>query len=565
MLLSAKFHPEKLSGLFNARDLLDGSDAFDHDEQLRKRKRSMEEAYPHLTAGNFRAVMLNSLIMSQGSSANQNAGLIPVKEDEDLRCIYTNFVTSLIITFSYLLTVNRKFVPVGPGVLLRGDSVELDLFNPLNAAATLSSSRMIFLLALNLQSNGDLLILFYPYIQRSSGSSKGPLEGLDVLLSPFGWGGVLRSSSPYSYSSELNEEQNMAMLPRGWRTECLTLLRQRGILLSEEIDWVTVELDYHPAAFAAPIRIEWPAQLCFQPSILRKHEDFGRSYNLGNLSKLVDPLSAAEDWFLNSAVREKLAQEQIRAQDQKSGEEHEDTSEEEEIPPGIQTNTGEFNELHNAAGIYPTPPDGSKSQAVSTTTHRTKPISGPTDGQQAADEDLMEGLKDREADFDPPSTAEIGLGTYDHLEDDDLFGDVQDQMYADHGITEDDFSFFDRPDEDPFIDQGRNYSPSVPARILESDTQRKGEGDLLFVASPETADTNVHLKQEFSARHEPTIPEDPRSHEDLDQKAPSPAEVQTPKSTALQLHRREETSKNDWIEIKPVVSNYRLLPADGKF
>ena len=528
----------------------------------------MEEAYPHLKASNSRAVMLNSLIMSQGPNTNENAKPTTVKGDEDPRSMYTSFATSLIITLSYLLTVNRKFVPVGPGVLLRGDFLELDIFNPLSAAETLSPARMISLLALNLQSNGDLLVLFYPYAQRSTVPSKHPLERADVLLAPFGWGGVLQSSSPYSLSSKLDEEHHMAMLPRDWRRGCLNLLRQRGILLSEDIDWVTVDLDYHPISFAAPIRIEWPANLCYQPSKKRKYEDFGRFHNLGDITKLVDPLSAAEDWFLNSAVREKLAQEQIRAQDQKGRKEHENISEEEEIPPGIQTNIGEFNELHNAAGIYPTPPDGSKTQAVSTTTHRTKPISDPINSQQAADEDLSEELKDREAYFDPPSTADIGLGTYDHLEDDDLFGDAQNQMYTDHGITEDDFSFFDRPDEDLFIAQGRDYLPSAPARILESDTQREGEGDMLFVASPETADTDVHSKLESSARHEPTNPKFPNPHESPNQRVPShgPTAVQTLKSTTLQSHRNEETpEKKKLLEAKPVVSNCRLLPANGRF
>ena len=529
----------------------------------------MEEAYPHLKASNFRAVMLNSLIESQRSNANERAGPFPLKGDEDSRYIYSNFVAALIITLSYLLTASRKFVPMGPGVLLRGDFVEFDISAAFNAAEATSSTSTVFLLTSSLQANGDLFIMFYPCMRSRIWPSRRLPQNSDVLLAPFGWKGMLQPSSPYSLSSELGEQDSMAKHLREWRKECLILLRQRGISYLKESDWVAVDLDHQPRIpFATPIHIEWPSRLCCQLPKQQEHRRSGRSYNFGDLSKLTDPLSAAEEWFLNSAVREKLVQQQIRAYDQKPTEIPEDASEEEDIPPGIQTNIGEFNEIHNAAGIYPTPPDGSKSHVVSTTIHRTKAVSKLNDGQQVADEDVMEGFQESEAEFDPPSTAEMGLGSYDHLEDDDLFGDVQNQMYTNHGLTEDDFSFFDKPDDDSFSARRRDNLPSVPTRILESDSHAEGDGDGLFVASPETADTDIHLKQESSARYKPEIPEVQDAREVLVRTIPSrgSVEYQTTKSTTLQPSRKEETVGGKHVPGKnPVVSSYLLLPANSWF
>ena len=96
----------------------------------------------------------------------------------------------------------------------------------------------------------------------------------------------------------------------------------------------------------------------------------------------------------------------------------------------------------SVTGIYPTPPDANRSHPVQQTNGRTNLGLDPDSIPQAqASKTSQKDVEDESLDMD------MDLGTYDHLGDDDFFGDMEGGIYNNNGITEDDFDFFDDPGE----------------------------------------------------------------------------------------------------------------------
>ena len=507
---------EKSSGVLNAGDLLDEPIEIANRERFRKRKRSLEEHYLYLKASSFQSfqsVMLESLIKPPGSATNVNAASGSVSNYEDRRDIYSSFVTALVLTLSHLLIAKQDFISLGLGVLLRPSLAELGVSDTFRDAEALQLKGTAFLLASCLQSNGDLLIIVHQSAQTSSWSSRCGPSNPYVLLAPFGWEAMVQNPSMLTPTSQPDEIQTRAPPPIDWRRESLNILKQHAIVLAEDIHWVTVELYRHPSESAAcPTRIEWPAQLCFQPLKQCKENKANCMDTFEDVSQLIDPLVAAEKWFLDSSQREQLIKEQSRIRNNENIVESISASDEEEIPIGIQSNFNDSNDIQNPAGIYPTPPDGENPQVISNIAHRIETPSNATEVGPVASDEYTEAMQLSDANFDHPSTAELSLGNYDHLEDDDLFGDVQNQMYANNGITEDDFSFFDKPDEDTFalVEQG----PVSPTnnRILEPEAHAS---NISFVTSPENADAEIQLNEKFTILRETTQPTNDRSSPEL--------------------------------------------------
>lgn len=336
---------------------------------------------------------------------------------------------------------------LGHGVLIAGDFGGLFVPDDLRLPDTDFTPRPVFLLAAGWQPTGDLLILSYRSRELVLPLHKAS-EGSQVLLAPFGWSGSIRMSSNAVSPAQSDNQQSEARPPQNWRSSCLAILEQHGISLSKELDWVTISVHRESTeSCSQPIQIEWPAQLCFKPLEQGREvkEDFGE--RLSATKSLVDPLAAAETWFITRGAGEGPMEEQRRSNDPRDDEESEETSEDETIPPGLQTIPTDMHETQVVGGMYPTPPDGDKSQSVGALVPRTHPAKSKTEGSQRADNESTEELQISENRFDPAPTAQINLGSYDHLEDDDLLGDVQAQLYRDNGVTEDDFSFFDKPDE----------------------------------------------------------------------------------------------------------------------
>ena len=427
---------------------------------MRKRKRSFLASGSAVQFDNFQRFTWNSSPHLQNSPSTGPRTLANHKGEKGF---YSYLISALISSLSFSLTTRHRHMPLGPGVFVQGDFTELDNFDAVAANHSEPNFGSISYLAACWQSDGSLLILSH-----SSAIAVSPLLAASpnpaVILAPFGWKGDLqRAPSPPPVRSRDSEHDSDAGLTSGWRKSCLLLLKLCGIVLSDDLDWVTVLL---PRRFdevpSTPIHIEWPSQLCFQFSEHSETPDFDLIQDHVSFKNLIDPLAAAEEWMLNFDALEQ----QVKARNHETPLDdlsNVDSSDEEQVPAGLQTVFSDSIEVQNVAGIYPTPPDGDKSHAKSVATPRTESALIPSVGTPAGGAESTDRFQASEVDYDTVSNTDINLGNYDHLEDDDLFGDMQTNLYADNGITEDDLSFFDRPEADKVSLENHQRIPTQPA------------------------------------------------------------------------------------------------------
>ncbi|KAL8951519.1 MAG: hypothetical protein Q9222_002510 [Ikaeria aurantiellina] len=210
----------------------------------------------------------------------------------------------------------------------------------------------------------------------------------------------------------------------------------------------------------------WPAHLCFliQPAeSLTKDTILERIVN----GTFTDPIAKAEQWFLGRDARAKL----IRAKQQEEEAKARGDNQFSDVTQGNQgihesaqdpmSWTGQYLTAQEASGIYPTPPDGiiSHSQGGSFAAHDTPNnaehegygISASTTGPAIQSSDP--GFPDTERDMRP----------IEEDETQDLFGDMDAEMFGTNDLTEADFNFFDEvPDKDDMIaapNEALNASP----------------------------------------------------------------------------------------------------------
>ena len=549
------------SGTLKAEELKEKLPTADGDEPLRKRKRSMGASHLSSFTRNFGDLAHSS--SSEAHPGRHSAPPLPTK-DSDIQDIYFHFIKALVGSISYHLTIRRKHLPLGAGILVFGNFAELDHQDAIAAVLAEPAFGSLYFLAASWQPDGYLLILSHRSTEAVSPAS---ISGSDftVLLAPFGWRGVVRHfSADDLHPAGEDEWQSKSAPPAGWRKSCLNLLQWCGITVPKESAWLTVVL-YQDSNFSESFLIEWPALLCFRPCTQLGERRPDLHQDDSSIQHLADPLAAAEDWFLNHEIRENQIREQVRARKMKEEQGDADLSEDEDVPEGLQTSSNDPNEVQNVSGIYPTPPDGYRSQARSAATPRTETVHDQNEALPAAAAKTAEQLRMDEAGDDPPSTAEANLGSYDHLEDDDLFQDMQSQIYTNNEITEDDFSFFDKPDEELLSPTGE-FVTSPPTK---SELQLKSHvsPDILSNIIPSTMKDDIELllsKKSPASLHPEDI--EPESMKDVP--------MESPKDTAgnkifqpIEAHENEGAFTKDevhYAEKRPEIMDDKYK-ATGKF
>ena len=148
----------------------------------------------------------------------------------------------------------------------------------------------------------------------------------------------------------------------------------------------------------------------------------------------VDPLEKVESWFLGKAARMEASRIRLQEENKEAQalKDVEDTDDEDSSSP-FEMPVDQGISPQDVSGIYPTPPDGLPPALLG---------SSNSNNLRPGDYD------DEEKELHPSDETR---GDYDGQENDDLFGDIDIDMFASNGLTEADFSFFDEPgmiDED---------------------------------------------------------------------------------------------------------------------
>ena len=413
-----------------------------------------------------------------------------VSISQDNVSIYEKIIYAISMSISYFLAKTDYYIPLSSNIFLGPRIVEdhilrygveyIDSSSPLNS----------FYLEVQWLSCGTLLIYSYPdhsrewhnLIGRFSGRSR--FYGSELRLAPFEAVAMQYYQDPEDFDDkeimELDEESRL----QGLKPSILSLLEQHGLQLSEHCEWVRVninstinDLGGSRSDVLSVGSIPWPAHLCF-------YEDSGSmtKYNApfwlwpGLKEGAKDPLKAAETWFLGKDMRDKaMEQKRVENEAQRRINPQKIFLDEDDLilSSGFQ-NFDRHMDVQGLGGIYPTPPDGSKLQPLGHASdhglherpnnHNDTDMLDPVDGQNSVLErtDQQNGLD---------AVKGMSIGAYGDIVDDDLFGDMDSAMFTAKGITEDDFDFFDEPEE------LNSYAHSVSG--LEPAMRRELSADLV--------------------------------------------------------------------------------------
>lgn len=361
--------------------------------------------------------------------------------------VYPKLLSALSTSMTYLLSKEKYYVQLASDICVdvrtlgdnRYQELELNSY-PKKTMKVACNTRWL--------STGSLLLSFERKVvatlfslahsfrgHRGGNDPRGVTDvtiGDSILLSPFGvvaqYRGIecIRKDHPF-YRSRAD-----------YQTSISTRLRSRGISVPVDAVWVLVlvEANGQPNrgesstdSSKGPRAALWPATLCF----CKEPKDVKDSNGISVPTEAIppgadDPLERAQAWFLGKGARQEAHELKQREEAAAARAKEVEEAEEEDELPDLQYNAGQDMTPRDMSGIYPTPPDGIPSTSPNLSV-RNEPQSG--------------GIHDN---------AQTAMGTTTQNErygnqgnNDDLFGDMDIDMFATNGLTEADFSFFDEP------------------------------------------------------------------------------------------------------------------------
>lgn len=253
-------------------------------------------------------------------------------------------------------------------------------------------------------------------------------------------------------------------------------LGQAGIVVPRDTQWVRILVEHtscedgrqlvdHPGY---PIVTLWPAHLCLCEDAMAAVDDHepGMLTASGD-NGTVDALATVETWYLGKAART-MALESRRQNDEMEAQQveasHASDDEDTLSDPGVET-SHYYTAPQDVSGIYPTPPDG-----IPTNPIYSSPNNNP----------LSAGLENEENRSATPGA--IGR-PFTEQGNEDLFGEMDIDMFATNGLTEADFSFFDEPN-----DVGMEEEPNES--LIENNLEMKAIPDMVEEIAPASDHTS---------------------------------------------------------------------------
>ncbi|KAF3039676.1 mediator of RNA polymerase II transcription subunit 13 [Didymella keratinophila] len=235
----------------------------------------------------------------------------------------------------------------------------------------------------------------------------------------------------------------------------------------------------------------WPRALCYyhriasdaMPDVPTESSSIPtdsvlRWFESTDLAGFKDPYDVAQEWFTGKSARDKAAA-QRKAKVAK-----EDALQRKEEHPGLypssplNTRIGTYGELQPVSGVYPTPPDG-VAPGASIFAGDTPSVTGA-----ASNVILASGGKNPAINLSAPQDSalvDIPLQTSTSPafatendqsatsgNNDDLFGDDMDDGYQENDVGEDDFDFFDAPNDG---DVDMADAPAAPDAKIVGDSK----------------------------------------------------------------------------------------------
>lgn len=447
-------------------------------------------------------------VWPQASSLEDSEkSLAIVAEDYTTRSIYPRVVAALTHTLSYNLSKDKGRLLLGSCVYVDehtlGDHV-YDLIEPGLAAARtaiiscwvrwLGSGTLLFTLS---KSTAPQLYTLSHLLFKDEGSDAIP-SGSPMLLSPSG------ASGQYYGIEDTPKSHPLYRTISELKSAVVARLKLRGIAMPADPQWVLLRIDrgqpgdQGDVASNCPALMPWPVHLCLSEYVQSFAEDpETTAFPDATVENPMDPLGRAQHWFLGKTARlealEFRRQNELKeARQRKEAAEMDDEDVGSEYEPQIERNVTP----RDPSGIYPTPPDGLPSIIRDSSISNEVFSDGIDDGiiGGSASDQMDQPYKDQRAD--------------------DLFEEMDIDLFATNGLTEDDFNFFDEPspgndlsvNDDaaavlPFSHCGSLGEPSPPAPTLGFGEHSRSEP----TPGPDNTTQNPVLNDEASSKSQGII------------------------------------------------------------
>ena len=229
------------------------------------------------------------------------------------------------------------------------------------------------------------------------------------------------------------------------REEDFVQVRRLGFTVSNSDAWVILQTEGNASTHLFP----WPAKLCvlcLDGGISGSR--FRRDVGDFSSSIISDPIGEAEEWYEQRFERARVAEERVLQKEaerrqQEDQRENQQASNNDNTRMDFQSPLANFITVNEVNGIYPTPPEGQLLHGTPQDDHafEVQDQSQPDEGEIHTRTYTIERTNNGEGNrMDPDGTASVGFVP------EDLFGDINDETFEIGGVTEDDFNFFDDPD-----------------------------------------------------------------------------------------------------------------------
>ncbi|KAL2068858.1 hypothetical protein VTL71DRAFT_15196 [Oculimacula yallundae] len=445
---------------------------------------SLDSAFRNAQALNAKSIQTNAglSVMQEPALSSPGAKLDFMASPKD---IHEYFISAVLSSIVYFLCHDHDFIPLNSRTLILAAS---------RSSAQPGREIELATLDISLTSLGVLVIKAHsdtaPGLQtlrdgfRPSSTTCELSPGTALWLAPSGSAAKFYSmpddkklpanlSLAQIQGSSSDSRPNGGFNPlkiRSWQSRCLGWLAAKGLnpTTLEAGGWIYVQilgghLPYSSSdSSGIPLLEElaivpWPALLCFQTS---NSSNTRESYLVDSVGARRDPLSFAEDWFtsrneraavVSTRLKEKQAAD-VLSKEQADGETH--------ALQSYSYSPAALRRGSNAGAMYPTPPDAPQPHVgatpsfdgnVSTPGNQNPLIAHEVLGALPTNANMVDvdadmwgssGKKDR-----TNSAVQYHDDTDNDTDNANLFGDLGGDIFGTH-ITDDDFNFFDGPDDD---------------------------------------------------------------------------------------------------------------------
>lgn len=254
-------------------------------------------------------------------------------------------------------------------------------------------------------------------------------------------------------------------------------LKAQNINVAPDTGWVKLRKSGADNFDGASMFI-WPATLCLSVTEKREQDnEEGTPEGSVDVSQWIDPLEAAERWFLDGPARDKAVEIESKAHriTAEVAPDIDESSDDERYLYEERISNGRLN-LQDMSNVYPTPPDGAPHPLQSVATQEQMKQKETADALSTTAEVYL-------------SSASIGASpafaqTPRYNNDDepgDLFGEIDSEMFAANGLTEDDFNFFDDQNADETdLDASEHGLPSQSLPTEENGISLTAQDAVLY-------------------------------------------------------------------------------------